>query len=84
MTPGCGSLRMESARLSANGWEPGGNVPLIVEIKDEGCICDSRGWKGKPGDEKRNVILSHPILKGGDELNDVSEDEMIVRRLTPL
>lgn len=24
------------------------------------------------------------ILKGGDELNDVSEDEMIVRRLTPL
>lgn len=38
----------------------GGNVPLVVEIKDDDCICNSGGWKGKYDDEKRNVILSHP------------------------
>ena len=67
MTPGCGSLRMESARLSANGWEPGGNVPLIVEIKDEGCICDSRGWKGKPGDEKKKRHTLSSIKLGNHQ-----------------
>lgn len=38
----------------------GGNVPLVVEVKDDDCIFDSRGWEGKYDDEKRNVILSHP------------------------
>lgn len=51
-------------------------------------VCRKRAEKSMASTKKVGALnCMHDqqiILKGGDELNDVSEDEMIVRRLTPL